>query len=227
MNVNKPEQILGLQILSSFMKKSLGDGPAFDLVLEALIKSSSQNDNFNIFDSHSNSRGENLNSLPINIKNQEKTDELKGAAYKPGAVINKNSSEKMEIINRAVDKYSKEYDVDSKLIHAIIKQESNYNPNSVSKAGAMGLMQLMPENCVEDGVKDPFDIEDNIRGGIKQFKGYLNRYKDIEMSLMAYNAGPGTVKRRGVKSIDDVYKMPKETQHYVKKVMNYYREYSK
>ena len=84
----------------------------------------------------------------------------------------------------------------------------------------MGLMQLMPVNCEEDGVSDPFNVEDNIRGGVKQLRGHINRYNgDIEMALMAYNAGQGTVKRRGVTSVDDLYKMPKETQNYVPKVM--------
>ena len=85
-------------------------------------------------------------------------------------------------------------------------------------------MQLMPVNCKEDGVSDPFNIEQNIEGGTKQLKKYLQMYNgNIEMSLMAYNAGQGTVARRGVTSVNDLYKMPKETQNYVKKVMATYK----
>ena len=129
----------------------------------------------------------------------------------------------MQRIYSAVNKYSEEFGVDPNLVLAVIKAESNFNPNVVSSAGAMGLMQLMPVNCEEDGVSDPFNVEDNIRGGVKQLRGHINRYNgDIEMALMAYNAGQGTVKRRGVTSADDLYKMPKETQNYVPKVMKYY-----
>lgn len=228
MNINKPEDVLGLQILSSFMKKTLGDGPAFEIVLESLMKAATENPDFDLSGLSSNFLGENLNSLPLQEDSSLQTiTAIKEAAYKSTNKIKESTSQKMKLINSAVEKYSKEFDVDSNLIHAIIKQESDYNPLCVSSAGAMGLMQLMPENCVEDGVKNPFDIEDNIRGGIKQLKGFLDKYKNIEMSLMAYNAGPGTVRRRGVTSLQDIYKMPKETQNYVKKVMNYYNKNSK
>lgn len=227
MNINKPEEVLGLQILSSFMKETLGDGPAFEIVLESLMKAATENPDFDLSGFSAKFQGEDLNSLPLEYNNLETLTSIKEAAYKSTNKIKENTSQKMSLINSAVEKYSKEFNVDSNLIHAIIKQESDYNPLCVSSAGAMGLMQLMPENCVEDGVKDPFDIEDNIRGGIKQLKGYLDKYKNIELSLMAYNAGSGTVRRRGVSSLQDIYKMPKETQNYVKKVMNYYKENSK
>lgn len=130
-------------------------------------------------------------------------------------------------IENAIELYSNKYDVDSNLIKAIIKVESNFDPNVVSSAGAKGLMQLMPENCEALGVSDPFNIEENIEGGVRHIKEYLDRYDgDVEMALMAYNGGPTRMMNRGVKSIDDIYKMPKETQNYVPKVMNYYRGFS-
>lgn len=132
-----------------------------------------------------------------------------------------------ERIENAVQMYSDEYDVDSNLVKAIIKTESNFDPNVESSAGAKGLMQLMPENCENLGVSDPFNIEQNIEGGVKQIKEYLDRYDgDIEMALMAYNGGPTRMMNRGVNSIDDIYKMPKETQNYVPKVMDYYKGFS-
>lgn len=94
----------------------------------------------------------------------------------------------------------------------------------MSPVGAKGLMQLMPENCRDLGVSDPFNIEQNIDGGVRHIKEYLDRYKgNMEMALMAYNGGPTRMMNRGVRSINDLYKMPKETQNYVPKVMSYYR----
>lgn len=127
-------------------------------------------------------------------------------------------------IDNAISTASKKYGVDEKLIRAIIKVESNFNPKVVSSAGAKGLMQLMPENCRDLGVKDPFNIEQNIDGGTRHIKEYIDKYKgNVEMALMAYNGGPTRMARRGVKSINDIYKMPKETQKYVPKVMKYYK----
>lgn len=107
------------------------------------------------------------------------------------------------------------------LILAIIKQESNFNPNAESGVGAKGLMQLMAFNSEAYGVKNPFDIDENINAGVKHIKSYLDKYNgNIEMALMAYNAGPGTMARRGVNSPSDLYKMPEETQNYVPKIMS-------
>lgn len=107
---------------------------------------------------------------------------------------------------------------------AIIKTESNFDPNVVSSAGAQGLMQLMPENCIALGVTDPLNIEQNIDGGVRHIKEYLDRYnRNVEMALMVYNGGPTRMMNRGVTSINDIYKMPKEIQNYVPKVMSYYR----
>ena len=132
-----------------------------------------------------------------------------------------------ERIENAVELYSNQHGVDSNLVKAIIKVESNFDPNVVSSAGAKGLMQLMPENCKALGVEDPFNIEQNIEGGVKHIKEYIDRYDgDIEMALMAYNGGPTRMMNRGVTSIDDIYKMPKETPNYVPKVMSYYRGFT-
>lgn len=127
-------------------------------------------------------------------------------------------------IENAIEFCSKKYGVDEKLVKAIIKIESNFDPKVVSLAGAKGLMQLMPENCRDLGISDPFNIEQNIDGGVRHIKEYLERYSgDMEMALMAYNGGPTRMINRGVRSMNDIYKMPKETQNYVPKVMSYYR----
>ncbi|SHH89229.1 Transglycosylase SLT domain-containing protein [Clostridium collagenovorans DSM 3089] len=138
--------------------------------------------------------------------------------------VNNESLNKDEKIAVAIDKASAKYGVDANLIRAIIKAESNFNPNAVSSAGAMGLMQIMPANFKSLGITDPLSIEQNIEGGVRHIKQYLDRYNgNVEMALMAYNGGPGRMVSRGVTSVNDIYKMPKETQNYVPKVMKYYR----
>lgn len=138
-------------------------------------------------------------------------------------ITNTNLTQK-EQIEDAVKKASQKYGVDANLIKSVIKTESNFNPNAVSGAGAKGLMQIMPSNFKNLGISDPFNIYQNVDGGTKLLKEYMNKYNgDTEMALMAYNGGPTRMKNRGVTSIRDIYKMPKETQNYVKKVMSYYK----
>ena len=138
-------------------------------------------------------------------------------------VTNKNSTQKQQIED-AVKKASEKHGIDENLIKAVMKTESNFNPNAVSSVGAKGLMQVMPANYKHLGISNPFDIYQNIDGGTKLLREYLDKYNgDVEMALMAYNGGPTRMKNRGVTSVEHIYKMPKETQNYVKKVMNYYR----
>ncbi len=126
-------------------------------------------------------------------------------------------------IDSAVEKASRKYGIDKDLLMSVIKQESDFNPNCVSNAGAQGLMQLMPGTASELGVTNPFDIEQNIDGGAKYLKKMLDMHGNVkELALAAYNAGPGTLQWRGVKNISDINKLPSETRNYVKNIMKNY-----
>lgn len=140
----------------------------------------------------------------------------------PPAVSRKSQSEGNErvqgkfadIIQQAAQKYN----VDPRLIQAVIRAESNFNPKATSSAGAMGLMQLMPATAAGLGVTDPYDPKDNIFGGTKFLARLLQKYKnDVSLALAAYNAGPGAVDRYG--GIPPY----SETRTYVQRVLQYYQ----
>ncbi len=124
-----------------------------------------------------------------------------------------SGSESMDAI---FEEASKTYNVPLNLIKAVAKAESNFNPNAVSKAGAIGVMQLMPATARSLGVSDPYDARQNIMGGTKYLRENLDRFNgDVSLALAAYNAGPNSVQKYG--GIPPY----QETQNYVKIVTSY------
>ena len=115
---------------------------------------------------------------------------------------------------------SRRYDLDFSLLKAIIRAESSFNPQAISRKGARGLMQIMPENFQTLDIQDPFDPKQNIMGGARYFRSLLDRYQGkVALTLAAYNAGPTAV--------DRYRRIPPyvETQDYVEKVLRFYKYY--
>lgn len=120
-----------------------------------------------------------------------------------------------------IEEASDQYGIDFALIKAIIRAESDFDPRAVSRAGAMGLMQLMPETADNLSVIDVFDPRENIDGGARHFRRLLDAFQnDLTLSLAAYNAGKNAVLQfKSVPPYD-------ETQRYVKKVLRFYQTYN-
>ena len=130
-------------------------------------------------------------------------------------------SKKIEIETaRTVEQFiieaSRRWRLDPALIRAVIKTESNFDPKAVSPAGAMGLMQLMPETAFDLGVTDPFDPKSNIYGGVKLLRVLIDTYGSVDDALVGYNAGPRWVGRK---------RLPNETRRYIRAVFYFYTKY--
>ena len=123
-------------------------------------------------------------------------------------------SKQQKAYKNIIRSYAAKYGVEEALIYSVVKQESCFNEKALSRAGAIGLMQLMPATASYLKVKNPWNPEQNIHGGVKYLSRMLKRFKgNTKYALAAYNAGPGKVERYG--GIPPY----RETQHYVKKIM--------
>jgi len=136
---------------------------------------------------------------------------------KEEAPVKASNRSYLDIIRR----HATSYQLEEALVKAVIKVESDYQPRIVSRKGAQGLMQLIPQTAKDLKVSNPFDPYENIRGGSEYLRMMLDLFNnDVELALAAYNSGPSTVKRYGGIPPYD------ETQKYVKKVkryLDYYR----
>ncbi len=120
-----------------------------------------------------------------------------------------------------IETASKTHGVDAALVHAVITAESGYNPAALSKAGARGLMQLMPDTAARYGVRNIHDPAENINGGVRYLRDLITMFNgNLELAVAAYNAGENAVIRYG-------NKIPPyaETVHYVPKVLGFYRKF--
>ncbi|MEE4111989.1 MAG: lytic transglycosylase domain-containing protein [Desulfobacteraceae bacterium] len=141
---------------------------------------------------------------------------IKERPKRQGSVMDANR------FDRYIDEAAGLHGVDFPLIKAVIRAESAFDPKAVSKKGALGLMQIMPENLAAFRVSDPFDPWQNIMGGARYLKALIQRFDgQVPLALAAYNAGPRAVDtHRGIPPIP-------ETEAYVKKVMKFFYLYKK
>jgi soluble lytic murein transglycosylase-like protein len=113
----------------------------------------------------------------------------------------------------AIERHAVDRALDPKLVRAVVQVESGYNADALSNKGAMGLMQLMPGTARQLGVENPWDVDENIKGGTAYLRSLMDRFSDVELALAAYNAGPEAVARHaGIPPYD-------ETREYVRRVL--------
>ncbi|MFP4687511.1 MAG: lytic transglycosylase domain-containing protein [bacterium] len=160
---------------------------------------------------------DNVRSLPAKM-GKSLREEINSSLPDFARVLeDKKEGRKTASLKQLIDGASRRQGVDSELIVAVMEAESDFDPEAVSSKGARGLMQLMPDTAAELGV-DPDDPQQNIEGGTRYLGQMISRYGELDKALAAYNAGPGQVD-----SYDEIPPF-QETQNYVNKVLQRYRQ---
>ena len=144
------------------------------------------------------------------------TDTPLTSRYKPFIFWNAKTEAGKKKVVALIKKYCSHYGVDAYLVQALAHVESRYDCDAVSRAGAQGVMQIMPGTQQELGLTSPFDPAANVEAGVRYFKRLLDRFQDTHLALAAYNAGPGQVEKyKGVPPFP-------ETKKYVRDVLAMY-----
>lgn len=162
-----------------------------------------------------------LTDTPENSNYKRLVKTWKGWEEAGSRIALKDFDRNRELHGPVIDQYASRYGLPASLLHAVISAESAYDANAISRAGAVGLMQLMPETARRYGVVNRRNAADNIDGGARYLRDLLVMFNyDLTLALAAYNAGEGAVKKYG-------NKVPpyRETENYIIKVFSFYRKY--
>ena len=156
---------------------------------------------------------------PKNVQTPRSPSTVRSAGSSEQTGINRGPAGRRDTYEPYILEASERYKVPANLIRAVIRVESNYNPNAVSSAGAKGLMQLMPGTAKDMAVSDLFDPRQNVFGGTRYLRLLINKFDgDPKLAIAAYHAGPGIVAARGG--------IPYEaTRRYVRSVIGHYLRY--
>ena len=153
-----------------------------------------------------------------NVPNEERYRKLPGSSPPPCPTT--TDALAADKYDQEIASASERHGVDSALVKAVIKAESNYDNRAISRAGALGLMQLMPQTARLRNVANPFNPTENIEGGVRHLKHLLGIFDDLKLVLAAYNAGENAVRKYG-----GIPPYP-ETKSYVKTVLEHYGRYA-